>query len=57
MRDTVWSILLPQIPIAIACLWVAIELRGIRKGIESIARSVERLPTDATDGNGPPAGG
>jgi hypothetical protein len=41
MRDTVLSILITQIPIAIACFWVAFEMRGIRRGIEDLARRLE----------------
>lgn len=37
MRDTVWSIVLTQTPIAIACLLVALEMRGIRRALERIA--------------------
>jgi hypothetical protein len=36
MRDTVWSILLTQIPIAVACVWVAWEVRGIRRALQRI---------------------
>src|SRR5512143_2507178 len=37
MRDTVWSIILTQTPIAVACLVVAWEMRGIRRALERIA--------------------
>ena len=40
MRDTVWSIILTQAPIAVACLWVAYELHRIRKAVERVARSL-----------------
>lgn len=43
MRDTVWSILLTQTPIALACLWVAWEVRGIRRALEDIAATLKRL--------------
>lgn len=45
MSDTVWSIILTQTPIAIACLWVAWELRGIRAALLRIAAQVDRLRT------------
>ncbi len=38
MRDTVWAILLTQVPIAIGCLWVAWEVRGIRRAVERLAK-------------------
>jgi hypothetical protein len=41
MRDTVWSILLTQTPIALACLWVAWEVRGIRRALERIGAALE----------------
>lgn len=43
MRDTVWSIVLTQVPIAVACFLVARELGGIRKALEKIAASTEKL--------------
>ena len=42
MRDTVWSIILTQTPIAVACLWVAFELRGIRRALERAAALLEQ---------------
>lgn len=39
MRDTVWSIILTQTPIAVACLWVAWELRGIRQALARVAKA------------------
>ena len=43
MRDTVVSIILTQVPIAIGCLWVAIEMRAVRRAFERIAAAAERL--------------
>jgi hypothetical protein len=43
VRDTVWSIILTQTPIAVACLWVAWELRAIRNALERISAAAERL--------------
>ncbi|MFO0624001.1 MAG: hypothetical protein U0325_00165 [Polyangiales bacterium] len=43
MRDTVWSIILTQTPIAAACLWVAWEMRGCHRALRDIARSLARL--------------
>jgi hypothetical protein len=43
MRDTVWSILLTQTPIAVACLVVAWEMRGIRQALERIAGLLREL--------------
>lgn len=43
MRDTVWSILLTQTPIALACLWVAWEMRGIHRALRDIADHLRRL--------------
>lgn len=43
MRDTVWSIVLTQVPIAIACFLVARELRGIKGALERIAALTEKL--------------
>lgn len=43
MRDTVWSILLTQTPIALACLWVAWEMRGVHRALRDIARHLARL--------------
>lgn len=43
MRDTVWSILLTQIPIAVACILVAWELRGIRKALAQLADVAKSL--------------
>lgn len=43
MKDTTWAILMTQTPIAIACLWVAWELRGIRNAMDRLASLVERL--------------
>lgn len=43
MRDTVWSIVLTQVPIAIACFLVARELRGIKTALEKIASLTEKL--------------
>lgn len=43
MRDTVWSIVLTQVPIAIACFLVARELRGIKRALEKIAVLTEKL--------------
>ena len=37
MRDTVIAIILTQVPIAIGCIWVAYEMRGIRKALARIA--------------------
>ena len=53
MRDTVWAIILTQTPIAIACLWVAVEMRGIRRSLEG----AERLLSDmaATEDQAPKA--
>jgi hypothetical protein len=42
MRDTVWSIVLTQVPIAIGCLWVAWELHRIRRALERIGDAVSR---------------
>jgi hypothetical protein len=46
MRDTVWSIILTQTPIAVACLWVAWEMRGCHRALRDIARSLARLSDD-----------
>jgi hypothetical protein len=43
MRDTVWAIIFSQTPIALACLWVAWEVRGIRKATERITAAAEIL--------------
>jgi hypothetical protein len=43
MRDTVWSILLTQTPIALACLWVAWEVRGIHRALRDIATQLRRV--------------
>jgi hypothetical protein len=43
MRDTVISIILTQAPIAVGCLWVAWELHKIRRALETIARTAERV--------------
>jgi hypothetical protein len=43
MRDTVWSIVLTQTPIAIACIMVAWELRGIRKALEKLGEAAKGL--------------
>jgi hypothetical protein len=43
MRDTVWSIILTQVPIAVACFLVARELRGIKSALEKIAALTEKL--------------
>ena len=43
MRDTVWSILLTQTPIAVACVWVAWEMRGVRLALRDIASHLRRL--------------
>lgn len=43
MRDTVWSILLTQTPIALACLWVAWEMRGVHRALRDIAGQLRRL--------------
>lgn len=43
MRDTVWSILLTQTPIAIACVWVAWEMRGVHRALKDIASQLRRL--------------
>ena len=43
MRDTVWSILLTQTPIAVACLWVAWEMRGIRTALNRVAKVAEEM--------------
>ena len=47
MRDTVWVILLTQTPIALACLWVAFELRAIRRALDRIASAARDLSRDA----------
>jgi hypothetical protein len=47
LRDTVWSIIFTQTPIAIACLWVAWELRGIRGALTRIAAAAEELRKSA----------
>ena len=49
MRDTVISIILTQAPIAFACLWVAWEMRAIRRSMERIARAASKLAGE-TDG-------
>jgi hypothetical protein len=41
--NTVWSIFLTQVPIAIACFLVARELRGIKAALEKIATFTEKL--------------
>jgi hypothetical protein len=46
VRDTVWSIFLTQTPIAVACLWVAFELRGIRVAIERATSLLEQMRQD-----------
>jgi hypothetical protein len=43
MRDTVWSIVLTQTPIAIACILVAWEMRGIRRALERIGALLRDL--------------
>ena len=43
MRDTVWSILLTQTPIALGCLWVAWEVRGIHRALRDIAAHLRRI--------------
>lgn len=43
MRDTVWSILFTQTPIAVACLWVAWEMRGVHRALRDIAELLRRL--------------
>lgn len=43
MRDTVVSIILTQAPIAVACLWVAWEMRAIRKSMDRIAKAAGKL--------------
>lgn len=43
MRDTVWSILLTQTPIALACVWVAWEMRGVHRALRDIAAQLRRL--------------
>ena len=43
MRDTVWSILLTQTPIALACLWVAWEMRGVHRALRDIAAQLRRV--------------
>lgn len=43
MRDTVWSILVTQTPIAVACVWVAWEMRGVRRALERIAAVAAQL--------------
>jgi hypothetical protein len=43
VRDTVWSIVLTQTPIALACVWVAWEMRGIRSALERTATLLERI--------------
>ena len=54
MRDTVWAILLTQTPIAIACLWVAWEMRGVRRAMVRLGRATERLAgVEEDDGPGP----
>lgn len=49
MRDTVWSIVLTQVPIAVACFLVARELRAVRSALERIASAVERITTTSKD--------
>lgn len=46
MRDTVWSIVLTQTPIALACLVVALEMRGIRRALERISDLLADLKRD-----------
>ncbi len=55
MRDTVWSIILTQVPIAVGCLWVAWEIHGIRRALERIGRALADLREDQRPGN--PRGG
>ena len=43
MRDTVWSIVLTQAPIAVACFWVAWEIRGIGSALRDIGASLRTL--------------
>ena len=43
MRATVWSILLTQTPIALACVWVAWEMRGVHRALRDIAGHLARL--------------
>lgn len=43
--NTVTSIILTQVPIAIACFLVARELRGIKSALEKIATFTEKLGT------------
>ncbi|MFO0552297.1 MAG: hypothetical protein U0271_28175 [Polyangiaceae bacterium] len=49
MRDTVWSIVLTQVPIAIACFLVARELRAVRSALDRIAAAVERISSSSKD--------
>ncbi|MFI5301277.1 MAG: hypothetical protein ACHREM_24600 [Polyangiales bacterium] len=55
MSDTVWSILLTQTPIAIACLWVAWEMRGIHRALMRIATQVDKLTKPETPPVPPPS--
>lgn len=50
MRDTVWAILLTQVPIAIGCVWVAWEVRGIRRAVERLAELGARQLRGRGDG-------
>ncbi len=43
MRDTVWMILLTQTPIALACVWVAWEMRGVHRALRDIATQIRRV--------------
>ncbi len=54
MRDTVWAIIFSQTPIALGCLWVAWEVRGIRKATERITVAAEALLRRAEKGAPPP---
>ena len=47
MRDTVWSIILTQTPIALACALVWWEIRGVRKALERIAQTTRELRDEA----------
>ena len=49
MRDTVWSILLTQTPIAVACVWVAWEMRGVRRALGDIAGHLQRIADRGKD--------
>ena len=49
MRDTVWSIVLTQAPIAVACFWVAWEIRCIGSALRDIGASLRALLTRLDD--------